>query len=200
MKLKYKKRILILIIMIGICFTNLSYAITPMLKCKCSRGTNISYYIENGNENVFEQNKHISNAIKNWEHTGHGYNPIYMRRKNNNKGTAIDFHHARKDHWNDAGNLKNYIMGETVHRNGHGTGIDGNIQNWLFSDIYLCIDNLGPRTYGEIQGTIAHEIGHAFGLDEYYNNRNSIMYPILDYRLVHTVQKEDNDAINKKYR
>lgn len=65
-------------------------AITPMDTYACSRGVNVYYYIESGSNNTFYQR--IKDAAYNWEHTGHGYNPIYLYEKSSGSGTAMDFY------------------------------------------------------------------------------------------------------------
>lgn len=167
-----------------------SFAITPTFKYSCSRGTHIYYNIEAGN--VFKN--HIKDAVYNWEHTGHGANPIYMYEKNNTKGTAIDFIQKKQNFFRT-----NTVLGETRFFNGKGQRLNPDESNWLYSHVYLSLDTLAPNPYyAKIQGTIAHEIGHAFGLAHYNNNPFSIMCQAKT-RQVQRVQKEDNDAIIQKY-
>lgn len=195
MKKRLIKIFILSIILYLFCLLNVSYAVTPTFSYKCSRGTNIKYYINEGEQNVFQQNKHIENACKNWVHTGFGYNPIYMTKVYSSKGTAIDFYTARTSRWND-----DNVLAETVHCNGYDNRVNPDSQNWLYSKIYLSLDSLAPNPYyAKIQGTIAHEIGHAFGLKHYNNNPYSIMCQVAYGRKVETVQKEDSDAINQKY-
>ena len=54
-------------------------------------------------------------------------------------------------------------------------------------------------TNEQVQGTITHEMGHAFGLNENYSNQNSIMCQLGNGRKVQRVQVVDNNAINRKY-
>lgn len=168
-------------------------AITPTFKYACSRGVCVYYYIDGGNNNTFYTL--IKNAANNWEHTDHGYNPIYLYEKSSNSGTAMDFFNKTTTFWGDSS-----ILGETYHRNGSGARIDPNQANWLYSEIYLNTDSLSELSDTIRQGTIGHEMGHAFGLAHYNNNpAGSIMCQLGSGRSVHTVQQEDNDAINAKY-
>lgn len=79
-----------------------------------------------------------------------------------------------------------------------------NTGNWLYSEICLNSEKLPNYETAKQQGTITHEMGHAFGLHHYNTNAYSIMCQSYVSgtglrRLVETVQQEDNDAINAKY-
>lgn len=78
--------------------------------------------------------------------------------------------------------------------------VDPNVQNWYYAEIYVndpefCDDSF---TNTQAQGTLAHEIGHTFGFKE-SSNKYSIMCQIGVGRMVHTVQKIDNDNLNIMY-
>ena len=173
------------------------YAVTPTFWGACSRGVHVYYYIDGGSNNVLYQS--IRDAAYNWEHTGHGANPIYLYIKSASSGTAIDFYNTTSGFWGADGQ---YVLGETFHRNSSGARIDPDTSHWLYSEIYLNTDLLNGNYSWERQGTAAHEMGHAFGLAHYTNTTNpniSIMCTTGQGRTVQTVQPEDNEAINIKY-
>ena len=77
LKEKILKTVLLLLSIILVT-TTMSFAMTPSEIYKCIRAPRMKYYIQNGDSNIFQQNKHITSAINNWEHTGYGYNPLYF--------------------------------------------------------------------------------------------------------------------------
>ena len=197
------KRVLIIIfcIMISMLFLigREVEAMTPADIYACSRGVCVYYYIENGSSNTFYQR--IKNAAYNWEHTGFGYNPIYLYERSSSSGTAIDFYNKSNSHFGATSNM--IVLGHCKHYNGSGTYIPYDTGNWLYSEICLNKDKLPNQTTTKQQGTIAHEMGHSFGLHHYNTNPYSIMcqsyVSSTIQRQVETVQQEDNDAINYKY-
>lgn len=72
-------------------------AITPMDTYACSRGVCVYYYIEGGSSNSLYQR--IKDAAYNWEHTGCGYNPIYLYEKSSSSGTAMDIYNKSNSYF-----------------------------------------------------------------------------------------------------
>ena len=170
-----------------------SQAVTPIFPYSCSRGVCVYYYIENGSGNGYYNL--IKAAAYNWEHTGHGYNPIYLYEKSASSGTAMDFYNKTTAFWGNSS-----VLGETFHRNGSGSRIDPYSSHWLYSEIFLNTSTLSKYSDTVKQGTIGHEMGHAFGLAHYNSNPNGSIMCQLGYgRTANTVQLEDNQAINQKY-
>lgn len=77
------------------------YAATPTFWGACSRGVSVYYYIDGSSNNVLYTA--IRNAAYNWEHTGCGYNPIYLYIKSTNSGTAMDFYSVDSSFWGSDG-------------------------------------------------------------------------------------------------
>ena len=98
LKEKILKTVLLLLSIISVT-TTMSFAMTPSDIYKCIRAPRMKYYIQNGDSNIFQQNKHITSAINNWEHTGHGYNPLYFTRSSSSRGTGIDFYQERNSYF-----------------------------------------------------------------------------------------------------
>ncbi len=171
------------------------YAITPSFTYKCSGGVSGYYYINEGTSNVFYSL--ITAAAHNWEYTGYGDNPVYLTIKSNNDNTIIDIYNEYGTYWDNPS-----ILGETIHRDGSANRVDPYLNNWDYSEIHLNETYMSSNkiTNSHAQGTIAHEMGHAFGLAHYNNNpTGSIMCQSFVPRIVQTVQQEDNEAINPKY-
>lgn len=190
----------VLLIVIGSLYTSV-YAVTPTFWGACSRGVCVYYYIENGTSNYFYQQ--IKNAAYNWEHTGHGLNPIYLYEKSSSSGTAMDFFAKPASFWGTNGSS---IDGQTSMRNSSGVEVNPEASNWLYSEIYLNSTLMSSSRYTDAikQGVTAHEMGHAFGLKHYiyYDYARSLLYPYTfstnNLRSL-VVTAEDNEAINAKY-
>lgn len=105
----------------------------------------------------------------------------------------MDFYTAKSSHWGGDNN----ILGETYFYNNSGIEINPT-SNWSYTEIYINDDSNRNRYYTEVQGTITHEMGHAFGLKHYNENPYSIMAQTWA-RKVQVVQQCDNDAINYLY-
>ena len=70
--------------------------------------------------------------------------------------------------------------------------------NWSYTEIYINDDSNRNRYYTEVQGTITHEMGYAFGLKHYNENPYSIMAKTWASK-VQVVQQCDNNIINYLY-
>lgn len=172
------------------------YAATPTFNYKCTRGVNGYYYKDSS---VMTYSDHIDNARWIWEHTGVGANPIYLSLKDNTQGTIVDFYGEDGTFW---GIYAHRVLAETRYFNGSGTILNPDTSNWLYSEIYVNNDTMSKINDQERQGTMSHELGHAFGLAHWPDNninQYSIMCQLNQGRKVFTVQAVDNEAINLKY-
>ena len=109
------------------------------------------------------------------------------------------FFAKKKTYWDAT--VKNGILAETQHFDGSDNRIYGAVKDWYYARIYINDDNFCQISFTneQAQGTIIHEMGHAFGLNENYSNQNSIMCQLGNGRKVQRVQVVDNNAINRKY-
>lgn len=116
----------------------------------------------------------ISNAAKNWYYPGWSNSLYPATRTTNQSNSAIDFHT-------------------------YSDMYDGAYSNWDWAAIYLNDFALSGRSSQDIQGVVAHEMGHAFALAHNNTNPYSIMCQERSGRAVYTVQKVDNDAFILKH-
>ena len=144
--------------------------------------TNACYWVDSSAAVFTSQ---INAAAADWA----GYsNPLNMTAVSSNYATHMDFYGKADNYWGSDGTI-----GETLHYLNGGSHISPNNGSWFYADIYL---NVG-RQYN-IQGTTAHEIGHALGLAHWNSNPNSIMAQS-NYRIVNTVRPIDNQHLNEIY-
>ncbi len=171
---------------------------TPIYRYKLTWNITSVYYYVDSSATYFANP--ISKAAKNWVYTDYGWNNLYPNSRTYNiYNSTMDIYGYRT---NDNAN------GFTVFFNRvNGTGkpykVNPNSSNWLFAEIYLNKYYLSTATSGTTnyaQGVVAHEMGHAFGLGHNNTNPYSIMCQSASGRRVHTIQRVDHDAFNRKYR
>ena len=139
----------------------------------------------------------ISNAANNWVYTGYGYNRLYPNTRTTNiASSAVDIYAYNQS---DLGNARTFYFARTNGTTGNAYEVNPEINNWLFNEIKLNIGYVADKSSTVQQGVVAHEFGHAFGLDENNGNSYSIMCQTAYGRAVYTVQQVDNNAFNHKY-
>lgn len=158
-------------------------AYNPLLGGKLINGVgNVCYTVNGGAANY---TWYINDAANNWMYTGWD-NPIYMTPVSSTYGSTIDIY-SRAD-----GN--NGTLAYTIFFNSNGTQ-QSYTSNYLYSQIWINSSIIGNYNIG---GTMRHEMGHVFGMNENNGNPYSIMAQTWA-RKVQTVQKVDNDTINYLY-
>ena len=172
-------------------FSGSVFADSLFLGGKLQRGvSNICYYIDSS---AFSYTPLINSAINNWVDTGYGWNPIYVTPVSSNYATDIDFYASYGD------DLAKDILAQTEYYNISEIKIDEHNTNWYFAKIELNSVSLNRYTNEVQQGTIAHEIGHAFGLGHQNSNEYSIMCQLMYYRKINVVDQISHNAINTLY-
>jgi predicted Zn-dependent protease len=166
-----------------------AFAMTPVEYGNLTWSIDSIYYYLTSSVNSFYVTP-IKNAAQNWYYPGWTNKLSPNARTYTQSSSAIDFH---------AYNSNDGNAGITTFWVGSGTQVNPNAQNWTWCKINLNSTYNSLRYPTEVQATIAHEMGHVFGLDEDYNNSYSIMYYAADLMNVTTVQKVDNDAFNYKH-
>ena len=126
-------------------------------------------------------------------------NPIYIKFVSSNYGSNMDFYSKKKTYWNSS--IRDSILAETQHFDNSENLVKNGERNWYYAKILINDDKFRENSFTneQAQGTIIHEMGHAFGLMHNNSNQNSIMCQTGYGRIVQRVQSVDNDAINRKY-
>ena len=162
---------------------------------------NIHYYVD---QSAPGYSGLIAGAARNWVKTGYGRNKLYPFA--DKKWSAVDIYAV------DEGDNGGLAYTSTFKRINGGDPIivpwisinrlDSAVptENWLFAEIRINNPVFAQFNFTEQQGTIAHEMGHAFGLGHNNENPNSIMCQTGYYRTAQTVQQADNDAFNRLYK
>ncbi|WP_302950351.1 matrixin family metalloprotease [Holdemania filiformis] len=206
MKLKFCKKLLTCAItFIGIFVvaqTVYAATATPTFGGKFEKGVgNVTIYID-GNSGAGYWETYMKGGANNWMYPGSGMsNPIYIQFVSSNYGSSIDFYAKKDSYWT---NQESYgVLAETLfYRYGERIKPNpNNYTNWTFTEIYINDDNFRSPSFtnDQAQGTVIHEMGHAFGLAHNNSNVNSIMCQTSHSRAVQRVQQVDNDAVKSKY-
>lgn len=148
----------------------------PLLIGKYQNGLgNVTIYIDSASgANYWET--YITKGANNWMYPGSGMsNPIYIKFVSSSYGSNMDFFAKKKIYWDAT--VRNGILAETQHFDGSDNRIYGAVKDWYYARIYINDDNFCQISFTneQAQGTIIHEMGHAFGFNENYSNQNSIM-------------------------
>lgn len=182
-----KKKILSVGIISACCtfvMSNMAFAAVPVVGGKLSRGvSSMCYYVDS---TASSYTSYINTGINRW--TNSGYSPsnfIRMTAVSSNYATAVDYY------------AKNYFdfvvpscLAETSYYTSSGSGCGG-VSPYYYAEIVINNDNIVDITSYEKIGTLAHEFGHAMGLDENNSDTSKIMCQLGYGRTVNTVSAEE---------
>lgn len=70
---------------------------------------------------------------------------------------------------------------------------------WDYCNVYIYTNMHDWSDTNSVQGTIAHEMGHVFGLDHNNDNQYSVMCQWNYGRKVYKPGKSDHDGLNAMY-
>lgn len=175
-------------------------AVTPMIGHKYINGVgNVPVWVHTA-DGVGYWQTYINGGVNNWMYTGWS-NPIYMTFVSSNYGSMMDFHLSHDSY---------YPKGDVSYANTELYRADSTQifnpwpDNWAFAEIRINNDKFTLPSFSNAaaQGTVRHEMGHAFGLNHWPNNnynQYSIMAEYIKGRAVQSVQLTDNDSINIIY-
>lgn len=177
---------------------------TPTFAGKYSQGVgNITIYIDSSTKADYWET-YITTGANNWMYPGSGMsNPIYIKFVSSTYGSKMDFYCAKDSHWSKSTSKSTGILAETEFYDSNENQLNPSKSstNWYYAKIYINDDEFRKSTFSNenVQGTIIHEMGHAFGLAHNNENPRSIMCQTKYYRLVQRVQAVDNNSIISKY-
>jgi hypothetical protein len=173
-----------------------TFAITPTFGHRYQNGVgNVSAWL-NTASGVGYWSTYITGGANNWMYPGWS-NPIYINFVGSNYGSMMDFHQNNDAYW--GGGMT--VLAETKFFNSGGGQIGPTSANWAYAEIHINNDTFRSPSFSnaQAQGTVIHEMGHAFGLAHDQGNPYSIMCQTGAGRIVQSVQKVDNDAILTLY-
>lgn len=187
-KVKCYIAIAILVIVILSNVTNVS---ALKLGGKLIKGPRNMTYTVNGGATAYTNN--INGAAYNWMYTGYD-NPIYMTPVSSLNGSVVDFYSYYITYPEEllAGTI--FFDEQSVEMN---TTDRYRTEDWLYAEIHLndvYKDDYSINHYV----VVAHEIGHALGLDE-NPNRYSIMCQFHDWVAVDKPQYIDSEEVVEIY-
>lgn len=165
---------------------------------------NIYYYLDSS---ATQYSGIIESAANNWVYTGLGYNKLWPNtRIYDILGTAIDIYayngtangneaHTATFKWVDG--VQTNVPWVLVSPYRKSTGVPS--ENYTFAEIHINSDQVNGYINTKLQGIIAHEFGHCWGLGHNPENRNSLMHNYSSTRNYYTVQQVDQDVFNILY-
>ena len=174
-----------------LCFTSQVSAMTPTWRsgAKFTRGVkNTCYYVDSSANSYVSM---INSAAKSWASMKNNIKNTAVASK---KGTHIDFY-ARTISQDT--HLTSNINGYTMFYDDKGITVQGSPTTAPLKD-YFYTDIIINKQGNAGSDTMAHEMGHAYGL-KHSTNKYSILYTPKSERKVTTPQDVDNDTINYLY-
>lgn len=152
---------------------------------------NIHYYLSGESANYADI---IAASANNWVNTGVGWNPLWPNDRTYVQSEAtFDFYTATSGGSGVVAETKFFGTGSYCVYPSELTKA-----SWDWNEIWIYTSTFNTLSSSYKQGTITHEMGHAFGL-AHTSDKYSIMCQIGAGRAVNTVQAADNEAFNSKY-
>lgn len=179
--------ILILFIMFFGIIDVSAFSKTYVHEIRFSRGVkNTCYYIDSS---ASAYTWMINTAAQQWASMP---NNIVNTPVSSNYATHIDIYSSSPSLDTD---LNNTVLAYTTLWSATGEQMaPWSYDNYFYTEIVI------NNSHSEVDSsTLAHEFGHAYGLDEHSYDRYSIMYPVKNYMMVTTPQETDNETINYLY-
>lgn len=167
---------------------------SPAYPYKCNRGISNRTYFVSSSINTSAYTNFINPAATSWNPT------ITLTKVADSLTSDVDYYGAD---WKYNGNIKNDWVAVTIRYTGSPTKqVVPFLGNWSYSEVTINKDHF-PASANKINdnqrlSTMAHELGHAFGLMEYKDKKDSIMYPDVTCTVT-TPQSVDRTAIAYKY-
>jgi len=135
----------------------------------------------------------IQQAMDEWIYTTSYWGittPISWRRTTVKSSSVMDIY-ANLD-------LGHSVIAATRHKI-YARDVNPYLENWGWAQIFLNPSVFPKHTQFNQKGTVAHEMGHVFGLDETNSNQYSIMCQLASGRKVNRAQPPDLRTINLRY-
>lgn len=137
----------------------------------------------------------IDRAANSWVDTGYGYNPLYMYRTYNLYSSHIDIYASRQI-------IESFNRVNTAYWRGNSSNkvaTSPTTSNWDYMDLTIYVDMHDWNDHNKLQRSIAHGMGHAFGLDDNVGNSESVMCDFYHVCNVYRPGKADHDGLNAMY-
>lgn len=164
--------------------STVALATIPTIGGYLSRGVSGMCYYVDSTANSYTS--YINTGINRW--TNSGYSPsdfINMTAVSSNYATDVDYY---------AQDMEEFAipscLAETSYFTSSGSG-SGGVSAYYFAEIVINNDTIVNRTSFEKIGTMAHEFGHALGLDENNSDPTKIMCQLGSGRTVNTVSSAE---------
>lgn len=169
-----------------------AYAAIPVIGGYLSRGVDDMCYYVDSSANSYTS--YINTGIRRWTDGGHSPSDfINMTAVSSNYATDVDYYAK--------GMMDMFAVGalaETMYFTSSGAETSGR-NSYYFTEISINIDTFGNRTSFQKIGTMAHELGHAFGLEENNSSTSRIMCQLGSGRTVNTVSAGEYEKVVEIY-
>lgn len=175
-----------------IAMSAVALAAVPVIGGYLSRGVDsMCYYVDS---TASSYTSSINTGISRWTNGGHSPSDfINMTAVSSNYATDVDYYAKGMMDMIVAG-----ALAETTYFTSSG-GSTGGANPYYYAEITINTDTFGNRTNFQKIGTMAHELGHAFGLFENNSDTSKIMCQLGSGRTVNTVSAEEYAKVVEIY-